>query len=138
MKKFFKTTFACVLGTLIAGFILMIIMFVGIIGSVATSLPSAQKNYVVKENTVLKLDLKGVTKDQYEEDVNLDVTSLMNKQDNDVLGLDQFRRALEVAAEDANVKGIYISAEGLSAMPASVDEMRRALVQFKEKSGKWI
>lgn len=138
MKKFFKTTFACVLGTLIAGLILMIIMFVGIIGSVATSLPSAQKNYVVKENTVLKLDLKGVTKDQYEEDVNLDVTSLMNKQDNDVLGLDQFRRALEVAAEDANVKGIYISAEGLSAMPASVDEMRRALVQFKEKSGKWI
>ena len=128
MKKFFKTTFACVLGTLIAGLILMILFLVGIIGSVATSIPSAQKNYVVKENTVLKLDLKGSTKDQYEEDVTFDVTSLMNKTDNDIFGLDQLRRALEVAADDVNVKGIYISAEGLVAMPASVDEIRRMLV----------
>lgn len=138
MKKFFKTTFACVLGTLIAGLILMIILVMGLVGTVASSVSSGQKTYIVEENTVLKLNLSGVTQDQYEESVDFDFTSLINQQPENIFGLDQLRRALEVAAEDDNVKGIYITANGLSAMPSSIDEIRRMLVDFKKESGKWI
>ena len=65
--------------------------------------------------------------------------SLLNKSDDgSAIGLDQIRKALEAAATDNNIVGIYIDAKGLSAMPASIEQVRNMLVEFKEKSGKWI
>ena len=127
MKKFFKTTFACVLGTLIAGLILMIIFIVMMIGTAASTI-SSEKPYISQENTVLHLDLTTV-QERYEEDVNFDPMSLLNKGDDDTsVGLDQIRKALEVAANDNNIVGIYIDAKGISAMPASIEQIRSLLV----------
>ena len=138
MKKFFKTTFACVLGTLIAGLILMIIFIVMMIGTAASTI-SGEKPYISQENTVLHLDLGNTLQERYEEDVNFDPMSLINKSDDgSTIGLDQIRKALEAAASDNNIVGIYIDAKGLSAMPASIEQVRNMLVEFKEKSEKWI
>ncbi|MBQ6939292.1 MAG: signal peptide peptidase SppA, partial [Muribaculaceae bacterium] len=137
MKKFFKTTFACVLGTLIAGLILMILFVVMMVGAAATT-ASSDKPYITQENTVLHINLNGALQERYEE-AGFDPMAIINQTgDNSGFGLDQIRRALEVAANDKNVEGIYIDARNLSAMPASTEEIRDMLVEFKEKSGKWI
>ena len=139
MKKFFKTTFACVLGTLIAGLILVLIFTATLVGITASSVTSQEKPYISKANTVLKIDLSGTLQERYEEDVNLDPMTLLNQSgDGSSVGLDQFRKALDAAANDNNIVGIYINAEGISAMPASIEQVRNMLVDFKEKSGKWI
>lgn len=139
MKKFFKTTFACVLGTLIAGFILVMIFTIMLVGVTASSVTSQEKPYVSKANSVLKLDLSGTLQERYEEDVNFDPMTLLNQSGNESsVGLDQLRKALDAAANDKNIVGIYIDAKGLSAMPASIEQVRNMLVEFKEKSGKWI
>ena len=137
MKKFFKTTFACVLGTLIAGLIIMIIFIVMIVGVAATT-ASSDKPYITQEKTVLHINLSGALQERYEE-AGLDPMAMINQTGSNAgFGLDQMRRALEVATNDNNVVGIYIDARNLSAMPASTEEMRDMLVEFKEKSGKWI
>ena len=138
MKKFFRTTFACVLGTLIAGLIMMVIFITMLLGS-AVSTVSSEKPYISQEKTVLRLDLSGTLQERYEEDINFDPMSLLNQNSDDTsLGLDQLRKALETAANDNNIVGIYIEAKGLSAMPASIEQVRNLLSEFKEKSGKWI
>ena len=139
MKKFFKTTFACVLGTLIAGLILVLIFTVMLVGVAASSVTSQEKPYISKANSVLKIELSGTLQERYEEDVNFDPAALLNQSGNESsVGLDQMRKALETAANDKNIVGIYIDAKGLSAMPASIEQVRNMLVEFKEKSGKWI
>ena len=139
MKKFFKTTFACVLGALIAGAIMVIIFITSLLGVVASKTVSSQEVYVTQANTVLHLDLGNTLQERYEEDVNFDPMSLINKSDDgSTIGLDQIRKALETAASDNNIVGIYIDAKDISAMPASIEQVRNMLVEFKEKSGKWI
>ena len=124
MKKFFRTTFACVLGTLIAGLIMMVIFITMLLGS-AVSTVSSEKPYISQEKTVLRLDLSGTLQERYEEDINFDPMSLLNQNSDDTsLGLDQLRKALETAANDNNIVGIYIEAKGLSAMPASIEQVR--------------
>lgn len=134
MKKFFTTAFACTLGTLIAGLVLVFLSIIAVVGLVASSASSGNEQYVPKEKTVLKLNLSGSLQERYVEDPMENLLS----QGSSGVGLDQIRRAIEVATENENIIGIYIDARNLSAMPASTEEIRDMLVEFKEKSGKWI
>lgn len=135
MKKFFTTAFACTLGTLIAGLILVFLSIIAVVGLVASSASSGNEQYVPKEKTVLKLNLSGSLQERYVEDP---MENLLSQGSSSGVGLDQIRRAIEVATENENIIGIYIDARNLSAMPASTEEIRDMLVEFKEKSGKWI
>lgn len=135
MKKFFTTAFACTLGTLIAGLILVFLSIIAVVGLVASSASSGNEQYVPKEKTVLKLNLSGSLQERYVEDP---MENLLSQGNSSGVGLDQIRRAIEVATENENIIGIYIDARNLSAMPASTEEIRDMLVEFKEKSGKWI
>lgn len=134
MKKFFTTAFACTLGTLIAGLLLFVLLLIGMTGVIASSVSSGNEAYIPQEKTVLKLDLSGSLQERYVDDP---MQSLMGNGAT-TQGLDQMRKAIKVATENDKVVGIYINARGLSAMPASSEEIRRLLVEFKEKSGKWI
>ena len=135
MKKFFTTAFACTLGTLIAGLILVFLSIIAVVGLVASSASSGNEQYVPKEKTVLKLNLSGSLQERYVEDP---MENLLSQGNSSGVGLDQIRRAIEVATENENIVGIYIDARNMSAMPASTEEIRDMLVEFKEKSGKWI
>lgn len=134
MKKFFTTAFACTLGTLIAGLLLVVLMIIGMAGVVTSSVSSGNEIYVPQKNTVLKLKLSGELQERYVEDP---MQSFMSNGTTSI-GLDQIRKAIKVAGENENVVGIYIDASGLAASPASSEEIRRLLSEFKEKSGKWI
>lgn len=134
MKKFFTTAFACTLGTLIAGIILMFIFVMSIVSMIASSISSENVTYTPKEKTVLKLELSGSLQERYSEDP---MQSLMSGGGSSQ-GLDDIRQAIKVAGENENIIGIYIDAQGMSAMPASSEEIRRLLVDFKQETGKWI
>lgn len=134
MKKFFTTAFACTLGTLIAGLLLVVLMIIGMAGVVTSSVSSGNEIYVPQKNTVLKLKLSGELHERYVEDP---MQSFMSNGTTSI-GLDQIRKAIKVAGENENVVGIYIDASGLATSPASSEEIRRLLSEFKEKSGKWI
>ena len=128
MKKFFTTTFACVLGVLIAGILLMFLSIAALTGMVATT----ETTYTPQPHTILKLDLGSVTERSQE-----DIMSLLlgNQQKSD--GLDNILKAIETAKENKNIDGIYIDAGGLNVGIATLDRIHRALVDFKE-SGKFV
>lgn len=128
MKKFFTTTFACVLGVLIAGILLMFLSIAALTGMVATT----ETTYTPQPHTILKLDLGSVTERSQEDIMGL---LLGNQQKSD--GLDNILKAIETAKENKNIDGIYIDAGGLNVGIATLDRIHRALVDFKE-SGKFV
>lgn len=128
MKKFFTTTFACVLGVLIAGILLMFLSIAALTGMVATT----ETAYTPQPHTILKLDLGSVTERSQEDIMGL---LLGNQQKSD--GLDNILKAIETAKENKNIDGIYIDAGGLNVGIATLDRIHRALVDFKE-SGKFV
>lgn len=128
MKKFFTTTFACVLGVLIAGFLLSILSVFALTGMVVTT----ETTYTPSPNTILKLDLGTVT-ERSQEDVMGFLLGNQEKSD----GLDNIVKAIETAKTNKNIAGIYIDASGMNMGIATLDRIHRALVDFKE-SGKFI
>ena len=128
MKKFFITTFACVLGVLIAGLLLSIVSFFALTGMVITT----ETTYTPIPNTILKLDL-GLVTERSQEDVMSYLMGSPEKSD----GLDNIIRAIETAKDNKNIVGIYIDASGMSAGIATLDRIHRALIDFKE-SGKFV
>ena len=129
MKEFFKTTFACVLGLVIAGLILPVVG-VMIIAGIATS----GGNATVEKNSVLFLDLDGTIAERVEENP---LASIMDDGFR-TYGLDDIVAAIKEAKQDDNIKGIYLQAGAVDgASSASLEEIRGELESFKQ-SGKFI
>ena len=129
MKDFLKMTFATVVGLLVAGFILIIFGTMSLVGMVMSS----ETEVTVKDNSVLLLDLKGVITERYEKTPFDDFLG-----DNNVkVGLDDVLSSIEKAKNNNKIKGIYINAEMFACGTASLQEIRKALIDFKE-SGKFI
>lgn len=128
MKKFFTTTFACVLGVFIAGVLLSLLSVVALTGIVA----STETTYTPQPNTILKLDLGTVTERSQEDVMGF---LLGNSQKSD--GLNNIIKAIETAKTNKNIAGIYIDAGGMNMGIATLDRIHRALLDFKE-SGKFV
>ena len=130
MKKFFKTTLACMLALFIVGLILPIVGISIIAGVVA----STGADSTIEKNSVLFLDFNGIIE---ERTVENPLASIMN----DGLksyGLDDIIAAIKEAKSDKNIEGIYLQAgsvQGISS--ASLEEIRGELESFKE-SGKFV
>ena len=130
MKSFLKYTLASLLALILFSIICTIITLVSFAG-MATSdgmKPS------LKENTILRINLSGVLIEQTQDDP---FTSLMNNGQETVSGLKTLTEAIQKAKENDRVKGIYLENAMLASIPATTQELRQALVDFK-KSGKFI
>ena len=130
MKKFFKTTLACMLALLIVGFILPIVGISIIAGVVASS----GADSTIEENSVLFLDFNGSIEERAVENP---FASMMNDEFKSY-GLDEIIAAIKEAKINKDIKGIYLQAgvvEGISS--ASLEEIRGELESFKE-SGKFV
>ena len=88
----------------------------------------------VKENTVLRINLGGVLGEQSQD---MPFASLLGGKQESVPGLQTLTEAIKRAKANKKVKGIYLENAVLSGTPATVQELREALVEFK-KSGKFI
>lgn len=132
MKDFFKFTLATVTGVFIAGGVLFVFAVITLFGMLSASGGSA----VVKENTVMRLDLNGTLVDHLRE-TPIELLSPLLGDGMTVYGLDDILASIRKAKENENIKGIYLRAGSLSASYASLQELRAALLDFKE-SGKFI
>jgi len=129
MKQFLKYVCATIVGLIIFGIIVAIFGTMSLVGMVASD--QATKN--VKKNSVLVLNLSGTIDERSQPDI----TAKFMGDDLNSMGYDQIIEALKKAKDNEDIKGIYMEGGLLSASPATLKEIRDALLDFKE-SGKWI
>ena len=132
MKNFLKYLLASILGFIIASLVLFFI-FIGIIGGIVSS---SNKLPEVKENSILYINLNKEIVDRSANDPfkGFDIMSMQTKTS---IGLNNILKAIENAKDDPKIKGILMEVDAVNAGAATTNEIRNALLNFKE-SGKFI
>lgn len=134
MKQFFKMMFASTLGFFVGLMLAGMIAIVFMIGMVAGLSSNSQAVYTPKaENSVFKIAFEGDIRESAEENP---FTNLLTGREPD-LSLRDLLKSIRHAKEQESVKGIYLDMGVFSGGTASLDAVRRALMDFKE-SGKFI
>lgn len=131
MKSFFKSLLASILGCFIA---LAIMSVIGLIIITAMAF-SAEETYVVKNKTILSLNLEGQIADRGTPENPF--AEILGFGDDSTLGLDDILYAIDRAEENEKIEGIYIKAGMFASSSAALKEIRERLIKFKE-SGKFI
>ena len=129
MKDFFKYVAATVVGVILFGIILTFFGILSIVGMIT----SGQATTNVSKNSVMVLKLDGIM----EEQAGSNILGTLTGEQSSALGLQEILSAIKKAKTNENIKGIYIEGGVLASSPASLQEIRNALLDFK-KSGKWI
>jgi len=133
MKQFFKFMFASMLGFFLMSIILLFI-FIGMLSSLASF--SKKEAVLLKPKSVLHLTLTTEIVDRGGGNP-FESFDPMSFQPKPATGLNELIKNLKKAKNDPNVDGIYLDLTLLQAGWASVDEIRQAMIDFKE-SGKFI
>ena len=132
MKDFFKYTLATVTGIVLSVAILGILFIVMLISvTLVENVPTK-----ISRPSVWKLELNGVLRDRGQEDA-FDFLGGLIGETGMVYGLDDLLLSIQKAKHNPFLQGIYLEAGNFSASYASLQEMRNALLDFKE-SGKFI
>jgi protease-4 len=126
--KFLKTLLANVLGTLIAFGVLLFFGFLFLIAFAA----SADVKPPVRAGSIMTIDLKG----SFPERVSGDpLTQMLTGESS--LDLYGMTKAIEAAADDSRITGIWIRSNGMLSSWATLEAIRRSLSDFRS-SGKPI
>lgn len=134
--KFFKTFLACLLAVIAASAIssfLWMSMLIGMLGSMEGSMTT------IEEGSVLEINLAEAITDSPSTDP-LAGLDLMSMEAMPQLSLMEVMRALEAAATDDRIKGIYLRLNGMGGAmtgTATLEELRNEILEFK-KSGKFV
>lgn len=130
VKTFLAGLLAVVVGTFLV-FFLWIFLLLGIAGSM-------EKSVAVYPESILKIDFSEMLTDAPSSDplAGIDVMTLQSKPQ---LSLFKALRALEAAAADDRIKGVYLRMNGAGGVAgtALLEELRAALEEFKQ-SGKFV
>ena len=129
MKSFIKYTMATVVGIFLTMTLFTIISIISLAGMMATEGMSAP----IKEKSILRLDLSGTLAERSDSNP---FAALMGEE-NTALSLEDALLALDKAAKNENIIGVYLEGGAMGANPGMAQELRQALVEFKE-SGKWV
>lgn len=129
MKKFFATVFASTLGFCLAIGISILVCVI----LVGASIASSSSKPSLKPNSILHISLDGTVTEQSQEDP---LNDLLGDRVSS-LSVSQALAAIKKAERLDEVKGIFLDGGILSADPASLQEIRQALMSFR-KSGKFI
>lgn len=130
MKEFIKYTMATVVGLVLVSIIMGILTIV----SMAGMMVSEEMSSPIEKKSVLRITLKGSMIERAGEE---NPFAKLGGDATQQIALDQALQALEKAAKNDKIEGIYMEGGVLNAYPAEVQELRQALLKFKE-SGKWI
>lgn len=129
MKDFLKYTLATIVGLMACMIVITVIGVVSIVGIAASS----ETATVVNDSSIFKLELKGTVTERLAENPFASFIS----EEQTALGLEDILASIQKAADNDYIKGIYLEAGGIMAEPACTDEIRNALLRFKE-TGKFI
>ena len=132
LKKFFISMLGSIAGFWIS---LAIACFalLGVLGAIVAS-SSDSKSTKISKGSVLYLDLSGEMRDRNQD---LDFMQILRGGDIDSDALVDYIDAIDLAATDSRIDGIYIKADGSVQGTATREEIINALNRFKQ-SGKWI
>lgn len=131
MNQFLKFFLASVLGFFVSIFLVFVIagiLFAGIITALS------DKSAKPSKDMVIELNLNYQINEQTEENPFLE---LMDKMDQQALGLDKILHNIKRASKDENVRGIILRPGMVVAGFGTLEEIRNALIDFK-KSGKFV
>lgn len=139
MKNFWKYLLATILGVLVV-LGLFVLIFSAIIGSAVSNFDKSKKATVsVPANAILKVDFSSALAEQDDENPIAGFTpSLLGGGDENSIGILKAVKAVEHAIDDPNIKMIYINTDNVSGGVARLEELRAALKEFHEESGKPI
>jgi protease IV len=131
MKEFFKYVLATVTGIIAVSLIGIFLLFmtIGIIVS------SSEKQVTVKNNSMLVLNLERQIVDRAPKDPFQDI-AIPGFEQIKKIGLNDIQQSLEKAAYDDRIKGIYLKLAMTNGGMASVEEIRNALLAFKDSCDK--
>ena len=131
MKNFLKTTLAVfvalILFTIISG-----IVSISMLGAIA-SMGSTETT--LQDNSILKINLTGTLTERVNEESLEYLLAQANNQPTP-LSLNDLRSSLKKAATSDKIKALYLNCGSLSASPASAQELRTLIENFKTESGK--
>lgn len=135
-----KTSFWKIMAASMVGFILAsvvaLLLFMGAIGSLISNVSKPEK-IEIEEETVLKMDLSMSIPDRTPQNpfevFNFDPYNLKK-----IVGLNDILKNLERAEKDDNIEGIYLDLSTVACGMATAEEIRDAIVDFKESSDKWV
>jgi protease IV len=133
MRSFLKYTLATITGIVLVSLVGFLIL-VGVISAIVSS---TSKEVMIKDKSVLLLTLDASIVDRAPNDPfqNLEIPGFQGSKK---IGLDDLLDAIEKAKYEDKIKGIYIRTENIMAGYATCEEIRRALIDFKQESGKFI
>ncbi|MDR3001741.1 MAG: signal peptide peptidase SppA [Fibromonadaceae bacterium] len=132
MKQFLKYFFASMLGTFSAAYLMLFFFFAFLFAMLISSGISAKRTSV--DSPILRIDLSGIITERENYDpLPIKIFGLgVRKQ-----GLSDILEAIKKAKDDRKVKGIYLNVGVVQTGIASMQEIRDALIDFKE-SGKFV
>ena len=125
MWNFIKQIFAVIIGLAIFCFL----GFIFLIG-IAAGLSNTKEVVVVADNSVLQLKLDKKILERESDNPLEDLGIPTNRTSG--LGLLEIKQAIKYAKNDPKIKGIFINSESVNAGLATVEEIRNALLDFKE------
>ena len=132
MKDFFKYMLATICGIIVLSIIGVLLLALTFMGMMA----GGDGKVKAKKNSVFVLKLNGMVSERSEDGGPL--AALLGGTGMGEQGLDDILKAIRMARDEENIKGIYL--EGGAAMfdsPATAQQVRDALLDFR-KSGKWV
>lgn len=127
--KFFQTLIAATLGTLIALFLVFIILFVTIASS------SGEPEPYIRDNTVLKLELSGTLPARTSTNP---FDELVNPGSNDKVSLQTLKENLAKAKAHDKIQGVLLEIDFMTEGWANLQEAHRLISVFRDSSDKFI
>jgi len=134
MKDFFKFVFASMIGFILSFFVVFLLL-IALVTAIVSSAGDDTK-VSIASNSVLHVSLDYPIKERTDNNplAELDFFGLESTK---MLGLNEILANIESAKTDDRIKGIYLDVSSISSGMATIEEVRTALIKFKE-SGKFI
>lgn len=136
LRKFFLNALSSFIGAWVAIVLLggiTVMVAIGLIAKLGSSQATQQQ---VKRDSILTINLQGEI-EEINMPVDLDYTSLLSGNIEKKQSLTNLISAIEEAADNKNIKAIYLKCNAIVASPATLNAIRNALLNFRE-SGKKI
>lgn len=127
MKQFFKFMFASMLGVMLSFVILFFVSLFIISGIISMSKDGVT---IVDNNSILELNFDHPINERTSKNPFDDFKLLSLKSDQD-LGLNDILKNIEKAKNDSRIRGIFLNLTSLQAGISTAEEIRNALLDFK-------
>lgn len=138
MNKFWSSFLGSAIGSIIAivlASVICMVIFIGFLSNLSVS--SDKKDIsVVKDNSVLHLKLNYAVQERTNDDPFANFNPFNFSTEKSV-GLNDLLTCVRAAKDDDKIKGIYLDIEELQMGPASAEELRAAISDFRS-SGKFV